>query len=411
MATPSTTGFKIQVWPPSKTGHIRGRTPEDRAGEAEKLADTIEADVILYGNVQADTHVTSFKPEFYLSTRVVENAEELGGQFEFGKALKRPGSFDSPVTRKELRTAMETRAPALAQFVIGLSYFAVDRFEEALERFEAAAATEGWDDREGKELIFLFLGHTAGQLDDLDSAEGYYHYILDELNPEYARARLAAAEILFQRARAGGCEEHKVDAGGLYNAIKGFESALDAGDQPAYSDIDTKTAFLLGRAYLCLSQGLVADHWTDAEHECLKVINEYEGGNERVKVLAAEAHANLGFIYMPPEDQPDPEVSYRLAAEQYRKAIELSYHADRQAVFHLWLAWIHTRMSECDMAEEALANADEAYVRSARSNPEYEAFRAAVTREISSCQAPQTEPSDNNWHLHTGAALSGVGQE
>lgn len=204
--------------------------------------------MIVYGNVQADTRATRFIPEFYLSERVVEGAAELAAQYEFGKALRRPGSFDSPVTRQELRTALEERAPALAQFAIGLSYFALDRFEEAREHFEAAAATEGWDDHDPKELTFLFLGHTAGQLDDLDSAEGCYRYILDELSPYYPRARLSAAEMLFQRARAGGCEPHKVDAEGLHNAIKGFESALDAGDQPARSDIATKTAFLLGRA-------------------------------------------------------------------------------------------------------------------------------------------------------------------
>jgi tetratricopeptide (TPR) repeat protein len=393
-AAPSALGWKIQVWPPSKTGHIRGTTPQDRALEAEKLADKIEADVIVYGNVEAHALETSFIPEFYLSERVLQRAAELAGQYEFGKALTRPGSFDSPVTRKELRTALEARAPALAQFAIGLSYFALNRFQEAHEHFEAAAATEGWDDRDGKELIFLFLGHTAAQRDDLDSAEEYYHYILAELNPEYARARLSTAEVLFHRARAGGCEPGKVDAEGLRNAIQGFESALDAGDQPARSDIATKTAFGLGRAYLCLSQGGVADHWADAERECLKVIAEFEGGNqrlkERVKELAAQAHAHLGLIYLiylPPDGQRDAEESYDLAVEEYSEAIKLTRHADREAVFYLWLAWIYVRIGECDMADEALANADEAFARSTRTGSGFEAFRETVDPEVSSCRA------------------------
>lgn len=390
---PNPRDWKIEVWGPAKTKHIQGATREDRAREAEKLAHEINADVIVYGNVKSDSGETRFIPEFYLSERVVEGAAELAGHYEFGTALTRPGSFDSPVTRQELRTALEARAPALAEFAIGLSYFALDRFQEAQEHFAAAAATEGWDDRDGKELIFLFLGHTAAQLDDLDSAEGYYHHVLDELNPENARAQLSAADILFQRARAGGCEPNEVDAAGLQSAIRGFEDALDARDQPARSDIATKAAFGLGRTYLCLSQGLVADHWTDAEREFLGVVAEFDGGNQRVKELAAQAHANLGLIYVLREDQADPEASYRRAAEQYRRAIELTRHTDRQAVFYLWLAWIQVGMDECAMAVEALADADEAYDRSTRTDPDYETFRATVEREIAACQASVPAPS------------------
>jgi tetratricopeptide (TPR) repeat protein len=387
------TAWKIGVWPPSKTRHIRGATPEDRAREAEKLAPKIKADCIIYGNVKAKAGTTEFTPEFYLSESVLQDAVELPGQYEFGKVPTIPASFGSTVARQDLRAALLARAPALAEFTIGLSYFAHDRFEEARDHFEAAAATEGWANADGKELIFLFLGHTAGQLDDLDSAEAYYRYILDELSPEYARAHLSAADILFHRARAGGCEPNAVDAEGLRNAIRGFEDALDARDQPAWSDIATKAAFFQGRAYLCLSQGLVADHWTDAEREFLKVIAEFDGGNQRVKELAAQAHANIGLTYILREDKPDLEASYRRAAEHYHKAIELTRHADSRGLFYLWLAWIHVGMDECDMADEALANADEAYDRSTRTDPAHETFRATVERKVSSCDASVPAPS------------------
>lgn len=377
--------FHIPVLEPSKTGRIGGSTPEERARSAERLAAKINADLIVYGNLDSGDGVTSFIPEFYLSDRKLRDAEELIGQYEFGSTLESSADITTnPVARQELRERLLERTRALAQFVIGLGYYSLARFDEAADYFKAAETIEGWDDRDGKEVLYHFLGNTTLMLGDLSAAQEYYAHAL-ELNPEYARARLGTAEVLFHESR-GDCEQGKVDVVGLQDAIRGYQSALEARHQPARSDIQTKTAFALGRAYVCLSQSLVADHWADAEREFLTVIADFENGNDRVRELAADAHAHLGLIYLPAGGDPDANANFRRSAEEYHKAIELSRHPDRQAIYYLWLAWIHIRMNECDLAEEALAEANKVYAGSTRVNPEYEAFRLTVERIRSSCQ-------------------------
>jgi tetratricopeptide (TPR) repeat protein len=388
--------FDIPVLEPSKTGRISGSTREQRAQSAERLAGKFKADLIVYGNLGFGDGMTRFIPEFYLSDRKLRDAEELVGQYEFGVPLEIPADItENPVARVELRKQLLERTHALAQFAIGLGYYSLARFDEAAGYFLKATEvtttqaipaeeTKECHHRDGNEVFYHFLGNTKLMLGDLSAAQKYYACAL-ELNPEYARARLGMAEVLFHESR-GDCEQGKVDVVGLQDAIRGYQSALEARDQPAHSDIQTKTAFALGRAYVCLSQSLVANHWADAEREFLTVIADFENGNERVRELAAEAHGQLGLVYLPAVGDPETNSNFRRSAEEYHKAIELSRQPDRQATYYLWLAWIHIRMNECDLADEALAEANKLYAGSTRLNPEYEAFRLAVEEIRSSCQ-------------------------
>jgi tetratricopeptide (TPR) repeat protein len=349
-------GFDIQVLSPVETGQISGATREERAQSAQNLADQINADLIVYGNLRSGATASSFVPEFYLSDRQLQDAKELPGQYEFGSSIETSANITTnPAARNELRTRLLARTGALGQFVIGLSYYVLYKFDEANQYFQQAKNVEGWDDHDGKEVLYLFLGNTAGQRKDLLSAQEYYSRAL-ELKPEYARARLGAAEVIFQRSHST-CQHNTVDARGLAEAIRGYQSALDAAIQPPLADIKTKTNFGLGRAYLCLSQALVEDYWSKAESAFKKVIADYEGGNQRVQEMAAESHANLGIVYSPPECDPDPTPQFRRAAAEYQAAINISSRPARQAFFNRRLGEIYSRLKEYDAADKAYATA------------------------------------------------------
>ena len=371
-------GFEVEIRPPSDTGRIGGATPEARAQAAQKLADDIKADMVIYGYLISDN--TTLATEFYLSDRQLQNAEELAGQYELGAGINGHDDITgNPIARGDLRKELIGRTVVLARFVIGLGYFALDRFDEAARQFEAAERTPGWDERAGKEVLYLFLGSTAGRLHNLASAQEYYARAL-QLNSEYARARLGAAEVVFQQSQAR-CDAGQADIDGLQKAIAGYRGALTAADKPIRSNITTKTAFYLGRAYLCLGNAGDPARWADAEGEFLTVTAEFEGGNMQVRNLAAESYANLGLIAFLIASAPDTEPAYRRAAEQYHKAIELSRHQDRQAIFYLWLARIDLRLGDCAAANTALVDSDQAFADVTFPLPSYAAFREEIQRE------------------------------
>jgi len=344
--------FIIEVRAPSQTGMLSGASREARGEEAQRLAEEINADVIVTALIERTDVVYSLRPEFHLSIRKLPNAEELVGRYDFGSIEN--VDLANPAVRPEVRQRLQSNTRALAEFLVGLGYYALDRFDEAADHFLIAQEVQEW--KRGREVLYLFLGNTAAKRKDLDRAEANYRRSLQE-NPEYARARLGMAELVFQHAK-GDCE-NKVNAAGVQAAIREYASALDARDQPELTDIRTKTAFYLGRAYLCLSQASIADNWQEAETQFLAVIDDFERGNGRVRDLAIQAYANLGVVYLPssPGD-PDAGVRYRRAADAYRKAIDLNrgrlhLSSDRkalQAFYYRMLGHIYTRAKDYEQA-------------------------------------------------------------
>jgi tetratricopeptide (TPR) repeat protein len=323
-------GFIVEVRSPSDTGRLPGATAEERARAAEALAREINADVVVYGTLSADGK--DFEPEFFLSEQKLTGAEELVGQYELGTALRSLVDIaKNPAARRALRERLLARVHALAEFVIGLSYFTLDDFVEAESHIEGAAKTEGWEDRDGKEVAYLFLGSARGEQGNLAEAREAYDRALG-LNPEYSRALYGLAEVRFQESK-GTCEAGTVDVAGLREAGTGYRRAGSAPVQPPLADMPTKVHFGLARVFVCLSQGIVEDRWGDAEREFRAVIAEFDRGNERVKELAAESYAGLGFVYLPMQGDTDAREKYQKALASYIRAIELTEREDRRDVF------------------------------------------------------------------------------
>ena len=342
-------GFQIETRAPADTGELAGRTSADRARSAEALAERVNADVVVYGTLSADGR--TFEPEFFLSERKLIGAEELVGQYQLGTALDSPADIAvNPAARLRLRERLIARAQALAEFVIGLSYFSIHDDDSAEPHLVAAVETAGWADADGKEIAHLFLGTVAGRLRNYDEARSAYERAL-ELNPDYSRAMYGLAEVRFQEAR-GTCEAGDVDEAGLRAALEGYRAALEAADQPPLADIPAKVHFGQARVFWCLSQAVVEDRWADSEREYQAVIDEYERGNERLTELAAESHAGLGLVNLPLGDDPDPAAEYRQAAASYAEAMALTTQEDRRDVFADNLEFICGRLAELNAEDE-----------------------------------------------------------
>ncbi len=153
------------------------------------------------------------------------------------------------------------------------------------------------------------------------------------------------------------CKRDTIDADGVKAAREQFRSALAAPDQPPLSNVAAKGHFGIGRANYCLSQAAIESAWDDADRELTTVIAEYEAGNKGVQDLAAEAHFLMASVRMPAVGNPDKASFYRAAVEEYRKAIELSLHDARKALFFDAIGWVMERLGETEEARRAYQQA------------------------------------------------------
>jgi tetratricopeptide (TPR) repeat protein len=386
--------FNIEIWPPSQIGPIKGATPAERAAAAAELAKQIGGDLVVYGTLDSRADASRLVPEFYIAEDKLTGAEELSGAHSLGSTISSPGATTNPATRRELNDRLLARTGALAQFIVGLGYFANGDYENATKYFQAAENTQGWDPRDGKEVLYLFLGTAALHRNDLTAAEEFYNQAI-QINKAYARARLGLGEIQYHRSRGTTCEPGQTDVAGVEKAVALYHSALEV-PAPAEAKITAKTAWFTGRAYLCLTRAHV-DRRVDAERALQQLIGQYQGGNQGLSDLASEAHANLGLLNLTilPGDAPAVvRARYQVAAKEYSQAIQISRHPEWQAYYAVSLTFIHLSLDECDAAAEAWARAADLRRAAVRPNPSYEPWHDYVDKQwaSSSCQRPAPTP-------------------
>jgi tetratricopeptide (TPR) repeat protein len=355
-------GFRIELRSPQEVGFIEGTNQDNLVEQMLMTADDHGADILIYGYLEIEASESRFVPQVFISSNRFRNAAELDGVHEVGARITVADNVRrNPAASQMLREQLALRTPALAQLAVGLGYFALDRFVEAQQHFEAAAvlaqASSSSGGNQVAALLHLFQGSTAAQQGNLPLALSYYETALD-IDRRYARALVGAAQIHFLQAR-GQCQPGQPDIVGIDRAKENYTAALRS-NAPAHANIPVKVALGMGHIYLCLSQALVDDNWDKAEQEYETVIASYDPWNIAIHYLVAEAHAGLGFIALPFEGETNPAGAYRQAVSHYGRALELTPHQDRQAVFATHIARIRLRLGECEEAEQALVRALEA---------------------------------------------------
>jgi hypothetical protein len=383
--------LRIEVRGPgdSGIGPIRGATHLERQEAAETLGRRVNAHVVVYGELAMGTGSTSLRPEFFLSSDLVlRGAEELvdaqGGEHRLGAAIERPGdvAVDEVVNQLvygDLHRELAARVKVLADVAAGLVFLNnSDRAAEAAPFLEAAEAVKGWDDHEGREVLYLLLGNArlrwfsqavqaaparpADALGMLAAAADHYRHAL-RIDPQYARAQLGLAEIAFLRAQRG-CQPGRADPAGLEEAVERFAAAGRLANQPHTADVGTKVAFGLGRTYVCLTSA-GTDREQQARQALAAVLRDYRSTagdhNPRVELLAAEAHGQLGALDYVLAASTGSRERYQAAAASYGQALALSTgRPDRQWKFHDVLAAIHLRLGDPAGADQAARDADAA---------------------------------------------------
>lgn len=312
-----TVGPKVEIWGPDKVSTVRGNTVQDRAQNAEKLAKQIHAHMVIYGVIEETSSGMMVLPEFYLDTDGFHEGSEVIGQYKLGSPFTLPGA-NNPAWQFDFDRQMQTRSDIISSLAVGLSYFAVHQYESALETLQKVETIEGWQDDQGKEVIYALVGFAAAKAGEYDLTRSALEKAI-AINPDYARSYIGMANLNYILAlkpldEAKNFED--VDQTLLDKCFEYLEKAVQAPQKPPLAEVETKIHFSRGQCYwLRTYTGKLAD-FSLAVSEFEQVIAAYDnGGNPRIRELAAESYARLGLINRLMNNLPEAVGNYQKAAE------------------------------------------------------------------------------------------------
>ena len=338
----------VAVWGPGEpvlnpVPVIRGQDDGERDLAAARLADEINADVVVYGVIENEGSRWQVTPKFYVSPNNFEDASEILGPYDLGEAF---GLAEG--NRRALRITsgdeLTPRSEFLTQVAIGLTYYSIANYEQAAETFLGILATTDESvvsDDESLRLVYLLLGNTSLRIalqefedftpgagaenvavvakmnQHLREAESYFAQS-SNIDPDYARAYLGLGDIAY--LQSADCDEEGCDiiAEPLTQSISFYEQALASPNAPAAAVTDAKANFGLGQVYF--RQSLIQGDRTFARAigYFTAVLTEYESGNSpRARDIAAEAHARLGLIACLQGNYGDASDAYQAAIQYY----------------------------------------------------------------------------------------------
>ncbi len=379
--------IEFQLLRPAQVGFVDGASDGERAASAQRLADTLNADLLLYGNLVVERDHTSLIPRLYVSEGRLGYAPELAGHHQVSDPIEVADSIESnPVAPKLLREKLAQHAVGLAKFVVGQGYFRLDDLPQAARWFEDGYASSS--DNQIRRVILLFLGSTAAMQNDLPTARVFYQRAL-EVDPEYARAELGRSQVQFLEAKDN-CRPGQVDDQAIAGAIEGYQRALLMDSQP-FDEIRTKANLYLGYAYLC--RWLAAP--TDGQEEALAlrdrardafryVVDRYQQTNDpAIRYLAEAAWQSLGGMYATMSEKGRDRDLAAQAEDAYRQAVALGRPSSELAISHLLLAQVHGWRRECQAATGEMDQAAAIYQNVTAANPRlrnqnYEDLRTQV---------------------------------
>ncbi len=324
---------------------IRARTAADRENKAAGLADKLNADFVIYGEVRLpDQDQLRFSPEFYVKEPGILEAPELTGQFQLGDEIRLLRPFDADVLPANINPALSARTQALSLITIGLSYYQQDLLVAAEQAFSDALKIPNWgeDTNAGTEVAYLLLGNVnvrQASMDrtiaPLEAARNYFNQAARDST--HARALVGLGGVLYLEA-LGDPSGNTIKVGERRTDGKDIQAILDTldsseekyidalrvynrGDTSETALIPLKVEFGLGKIELIryfiadsLDPGTGEPHLRQAQVHFEEVTalgdRQNPAGN-----LVGHAYALLGTIYRTRGDIPK-------AIEQFDEAID-----------------------------------------------------------------------------------------
>lgn len=340
--------------------NIEVRGPDDIRGfswqlsdqldeKAERLANEINADIVIYGTISRDGNSFRLSPRFYIAVDNFYFAEEIVGQHSLGESIIIVGEGENLPSQTNLNRDLSKRAQTLALLTRGLVMYSIHAYDDAVELFYTANSDKYWNSNNGREVVYQFIGNASAKADNLETAESAYTSALN-IEPEYARAIAGLAGVQYLRAFEGiDSNNFSPNMELLDRSISLYEQALAAKVQPETADVPERVAFGLGQVYL--TQWYTGEDTLDKAEKNFQIVIDdfYEGENRRLQETAAEATGRLGLIERNLHNNQN-------AIELFLKAIELSTNPARRGLYWSTLADIFNATGENTKAIDASQN-------------------------------------------------------
>jgi tetratricopeptide (TPR) repeat protein len=293
--------------------------------QAEKLANKINADIVIYGTVslQQNKDQADFQPRFYVAEQ--SDTKEITGTSKL--AVPITFAISDLNSDSGLNSKLRTRTEILFNFTKALIYFSEKDDSSALRTVNSAISTaedlsEPFD---GEEVLYLLAAKIYIQQSEYENADQMLDQAL-KLNPKYARAYLARGNIYYDQGKIF----YEKDKPATYHedlllkAKTEYETALNAPNQPEGAYILIKARTNLGNVLynLGLIHGGDAELFSQATSHYTYVVKEYEQTQDPfLESYAAIAYSGLGGIY-----KTDGKIDQAL--EAYQQAYKLTDEAD-----------------------------------------------------------------------------------
>ncbi|HSL43710.1 MAG TPA: hypothetical protein VK897_09780 [Anaerolineales bacterium] len=292
--------------------------------QAEKLADQINADIVIYGNVSVHGNKAEFMPRFYVAER--PDTRELTGQNELAHPIE--FKISELGAQDILNTELRTRTEILFNFTKGLIYFSEKELEYAHQSIQTAiaAAEKPPQPFGGQEVLYLFAAHIQASRKDYATANQSLEKALS-LNPQYARAYLARGNFFYLQATS----VYPPDLELLKRAQAEYMIAYEMPNQPLGAYIPAKAHYSLGNVLSVRAQVENNDPtlFAQAMENYLYVVREYERTQDPIlEKLLDESYYGIGAIYQ-------KQGATDQAVEAYQKAYELTNDLEFKAEIEL----------------------------------------------------------------------------
>ena len=369
-----TQGLALQMWHDSlpftaKRAQI-GFIADEKAARAR--AEQIGASVLIYGYLDRDH---GFKPQFYVAHDLVRgDVDAVSGNYQLGEAVPVPFPIrlDDPGVRGALSVGPSTRARALFWLSVGLTHEVVGESAQALAVFRQAEEqlATTWQERDGKEILYFFIGREAlflsrdfPEAEYLDQAEQAFAEAIrigQKYHGDYARAHIGLAGVYYERARQAP-PELRLETGDLAQAIAEYQAALDLA--PPETQVAAIARLGLGIAYRMQAEAhLVNGQDAEAEAGLVQAVDDLK---QAVSPLAqadlyrflAQAYLALGASYH--------QLAY-LRAEQGDRAASLELYRQASDAYGLCIAQGETAAFDRILTQKIVADGCVPYQRQAQ---------------------------------------------
>ncbi len=309
----------IAVWPPDlvgQAGRDKDKPPEVRDEQAarqlvERLKQppfNAQADMVIYGVIKDQNGTFVVQPYFTVIEKSLE-LREVYGRFDLDQVIP-TGDIDQI---GNLKVSLATRARLMANMVYGLSLLAAQDFKQAGDTFTQAIQQIDAAETKGRAFLYVLRANTAfGSYNSFAANAANDAYLQQakadfeearKYDPNYARALVGLASIRYLRAQA----TNPPDSEELKGVLADYDRAANA-EQPPGADIPVKVALGKGQVLTLFGE------YDQAQQAFNKVIAAYGPDNQRVRELAAQAQAGLGFIATALDDYDKAITAYQAAA-------------------------------------------------------------------------------------------------